>query len=125
MPEPDVGGWLQTSRLAILPYRRIEQSGVASLAKAAGLPMAVSTVGSLAELTRPDLTFPPGDVPALAAVLERCLIAAPERDDAVDEEAAPDSVDITVDRHHKLYAAMLAGRSEKTVERAPVGAPGA
>ncbi|HEX5224852.1 MAG TPA: glycosyltransferase family 4 protein [Solirubrobacteraceae bacterium] len=66
--------------LAVLPYREIDQSGVAFTALGAGLPSLLSDVGGFPELaaTGAAATFPAGDADALAAELRR-LLGAPER----------------------------------------------
>ena len=50
VPETEIAGWFRAAMAAVLPYRRTEQSGVAALANAFGLPVLASTVGGLREL---------------------------------------------------------------------------
>jgi len=57
----------------LLPYRRIDQSGVLFMALAAGLPVIAADVGSFADYVRAHAgaVVPPGDAAALAAALAR------------------------------------------------------
>ncbi len=66
--------------LAVLPYREIDQSGVAFTALAFGTPMLLSAVGGFPELAATGAAelVAPGDAPALAAAL-RSLLADTER----------------------------------------------
>lgn len=70
VPVGEVAPWFDAADLAVLPYRRIEQSGVAALAAAAGRPVIVSDVGGLGEdASRAIATFPAGDAARLAELL--------------------------------------------------------
>src|SRR5262249_30322049 len=71
-------GRMERASLAVLPYREIDQSGVAFTALGAGLPSLLSDVGGFPELaaTGAAATFPAGDAHALSAELRR-LLAAP------------------------------------------------
>lgn len=70
VPAGEVSAWLRAAEVAVLPYRRIEASGVAALASATGLPLLLSAVGGLAEDTCTVAgRFPPRDPEQLAAVL--------------------------------------------------------
>ena len=67
VPAGDVSAWFQLSDAAVLPYRRTEQSGVASLARSFDITILASRVGGLAELFSDSRwTFPPM-APALLA----------------------------------------------------------
>jgi glycosyltransferase involved in cell wall biosynthesis len=79
VPGGEVRPWFELAAAAVLPYRRIDQSGVAGLAGAAGTPVLLSTAGGLAEAETADWTFPPRAPERLAGVLEAFLAAAPER----------------------------------------------
>ena len=61
--------------LVVLPYREIDQSGVAFTALGGGVPMLLSDVGGFPELAAVGAarTFPAGDSAALRAVLEELL----------------------------------------------------
>lgn len=70
VPDPDIAAWFQAADAAVLPYRRAEQSGVAGLARAFGVPVLGSTAGGLGEqYTDSRWTFPPGSPERLAGVL--------------------------------------------------------
>jgi glycosyltransferase involved in cell wall biosynthesis len=78
VPEADVAGWFQAAAAVVLPYRRAEQSGVAALANAFGVPVLASTAGGLGEqYVDSGWTFPPGDQLKLAEVLARFLATSP------------------------------------------------
>jgi glycosyltransferase involved in cell wall biosynthesis len=76
VPEGDVAGWFQAAAAVVLPYRRTEQSGVAGLANAFGVPVLASTAGGLGEqYAASPWTFPPRSPAELAAVLSGFLTA--------------------------------------------------
>lgn len=64
---------LEQADVLLLPYRRIDQSGVLFMALAAGLPVIAADVGSFADYVRAHAgeVVPPQDAPALAAALGR------------------------------------------------------
>ncbi len=118
VPEADVAGWFQAAAAVVLPYRRTEESGVAGLANAFGVPVLASTAGGLGEQYQGSRwTFPPCSPGELATVLGRFLAAAPdERAPAGDRRPAADM--------ESVVAATL-GVYEVTVrpaEAVPVGA---
>jgi glycosyltransferase involved in cell wall biosynthesis len=79
VPEGDVAGWFQAAAAVVLPYRRTEQSGVAGLANAFGVPVLASTAGGLGEqYAASPWTFPPRSPAELAAVLSGFLAAPPD-----------------------------------------------
>ena len=89
VPSGDVANWFAVSSAVVLPYRRIEMSGVASLAGAAGVPILASDVGGLGEESGSLAgTFPPCDPQQLADALEAHLRAA--------RTAAPATAAVTV-----------------------------
>ncbi|HUB35545.1 MAG TPA: glycosyltransferase family 4 protein [Solirubrobacteraceae bacterium] len=71
LAEEEIHALLARASLVALPYRQIEQSGVAFTALGAGVPLLLSDVGGFPELARTGAarTFPAGDVRALAAEL--------------------------------------------------------
>ncbi len=75
----DARAHAQGRACVVLPYREIDQSGVAFAALGAGLPLLLSDVGGFPELaaTGAARTFPDGDAPALADAL-RELLADPD-----------------------------------------------
>ncbi|WP_217915585.1 glycosyltransferase [Miltoncostaea marina] len=78
VPEGEVAPWFGLAEALVLPYRRIEQSGVGSLAAALGVPVVASRAGGLAEdFGDPRWTHEPGDREGLAAAIERLLARSP------------------------------------------------
>lgn len=67
--------------IAVLPYRRADQSGVLNTALAFGTPLLVSDVGGFDEIAALGAArlVPPGDPDALRAALVALLADAPER----------------------------------------------
>lgn len=74
VPSDELRAWFELATVVALPYRRSEQSGVASLAAAAGAPLLTSAVGELGAMStvRP---VPPRDPVALARELNAFLTA--------------------------------------------------
>jgi hypothetical protein len=74
VPSDELRAWFDLANVVVLPYRRSEQSGVASLAAAAGAPLLTSAVGELGAMsTVPPV--PPRDPVALARELNAFLTA--------------------------------------------------
>jgi glycosyltransferase involved in cell wall biosynthesis len=74
VPEAEIAGWFGAADAAVLPYRRIEQSGVAGLALAFGTPVLASQVGGLDELfAGSPWTFPARSPERLARTITRFL----------------------------------------------------
>lgn len=74
VPDAEVAGWFDAAEAAVLPYRRIEQSGVAGLAVALGVPVLASQVGGLDELFGgTPWTFPARDPARLGQTLAAFL----------------------------------------------------
>jgi glycosyltransferase involved in cell wall biosynthesis len=78
VPAGEVAAWFSLAEVVVLPYRRIEQSGVASLARSFPVPVLASTAGGLAEqFAGSSWNFPPRAPDRLAQTLERFLAATP------------------------------------------------
>ena len=76
VPDGDIAGWFRAADAVVLPYRRTEQSGVAGLADAFGVPVLASTAGGLGEhFAGSPWIFPPGNPESLARVLADFLSA--------------------------------------------------
>jgi glycosyltransferase involved in cell wall biosynthesis len=74
VPEGEMKPWLELAEAAVLPYRRIEQSGIASLAASAGTPVLASEVGGLGrEFSGERWQYPARDPERLAGVLRDFL----------------------------------------------------
>jgi glycosyltransferase involved in cell wall biosynthesis len=111
VPEADVSGWFKAAAAVVLPYRRTEQSGVAALANAFGVPVLASTAGGLGEqYGSSGWTFPPRDPKELADVLGRFLTMPPsERAVNVNRRSAAD-IDSVVEATIDLYEAAVGPR---------------
>ena len=78
VPEAEVSAWFRAAEAVVLPYRRTEQSGVANLATAYGVPVIASTVGGLREqFAGSPWMFPPRAPEYLARILAEFLAANP------------------------------------------------
>jgi glycosyltransferase involved in cell wall biosynthesis len=94
VPEDDVAAWFQAASAIVLPYRRTEQSGVAALANAFGVPVLASTVGGLGEqYTDSRWNFPPRDPVKLARVISQFFTEAPGKE--CDSAPARSAADIS------------------------------
>ncbi len=109
----DIAGWFSMAEAVVLPYRRIEQSGVASLARSLGAPVLSSTAGGLAEqFAGSKWTFPPGSPGDLARSLGLFLSACrPEREVAPVVGHVDDLSSITT-RTLGLYRAVISAREQ-------------
>jgi glycosyltransferase involved in cell wall biosynthesis len=119
LPRFIVGGeihaLMRRASLVVLPYREIDQSGVAFTAIGAGTPLLLSDVGGFPELaaTGAARTFPQGDAAALSSAL-RELLADPEGLEAMalharEAAAATYSWDAVARRTLELYQRALGG----------------
>ncbi|MDP8246033.1 MAG: glycosyltransferase family 4 protein [Candidatus Hinthialibacter antarcticus] len=76
VPENAIANLIAESGIVVLPYRRIDQSGVLLLAMSSGKPVVASCVGGFPEVLRHEKTgllVPPDDPRALAEALLRLL----------------------------------------------------
>ena len=74
LSDADMAGLVSAARFVVLPYRSATQSGVIPMASAFGIPAIASAAGGLVEQVVDGETgwlFPPGDAPALHALLVR------------------------------------------------------
>ena len=74
--EEEVASYFSQADIVVLPYRRIDQSGVLMTALAFGKPIVASRVGGFAEVLKDGVhgfLVDPGDVEALAQALARLL----------------------------------------------------
>jgi glycosyltransferase involved in cell wall biosynthesis len=79
VPDSEIAGWFRAAEAVVLPYRRIEQSGVAGLAVALGVPVLASQAGGLDELFGGSpWTFPPRDPARLGQVVAEFLASPRE-----------------------------------------------
>ena len=80
LSDPELAALLRRADVVVLPYRRIDNSGVLAAALAFGAPLVLSDVGGFGELHRRDGVgelVPPGDAGALGAAVGR-ILADPE-----------------------------------------------
>jgi glycosyltransferase involved in cell wall biosynthesis len=104
VPVGEVAAWFSLAEVVVLPYRRIEQSGVASLARSFPVPVLVSTAGGLAEqFADSSWTFPPRAPEQLAQTLERFLEATPAERMLPPVNGRPDDLAAVVARTLELY----------------------
>jgi glycosyltransferase involved in cell wall biosynthesis len=79
VPEDDIAAWFEAAEAVVLPYRKAEQSGVANLAAAFGVPVIGTTAGGLADLLAGSpWTVPPRTPHLLAEAIAGFLRAGPE-----------------------------------------------
>jgi glycosyltransferase involved in cell wall biosynthesis len=69
----EIRPWFQAADVAVLPYRRIEQSGVANIAAELGTPVVASTAGDLASEIGAAWAAPPAAPDELAAAIAAAL----------------------------------------------------
>src|SRR5689334_1503994 len=82
--EHEIDTLLSEASLVALPYTQASQSGVGTLAIAAGVPVVVSHLGSLPELAyEPSFVFEAGNPAALAETIERHIHDGADVRDAV------------------------------------------
>jgi glycosyltransferase involved in cell wall biosynthesis len=110
VPADEITPTFQLAELAVLPYRRIDDSGVANLAMAAGTPMVVSDAGALPEyVADPARRVAPGDVDGLTRALATFL-DGPGGDVAAGAGAPGAPFDEVLAATLELYAGQLEGR---------------
>jgi glycosyltransferase involved in cell wall biosynthesis len=115
VPVGEVASWFDLAEMVVLPYRRIEQSGVASLANSFEVPVLASTAGGLAEqFAGSRWSFPPHAPAQLAETLRRFLEATPAERMGLPTVKHPDSLATVVASTLELYRTVIAasrGRS--------------
>jgi glycosyltransferase involved in cell wall biosynthesis len=120
VPAGDVAGWFDLAEAAVLPYRRTEQSGVASLAQSFGIPVLASDVGGLAEQFKGTRwIFPPGAPMQLADTIVRFLATPPSELAAASFSAGRDNeLASVVARTLDLYQTASAKRHQGAADAA-------
>ncbi|NRQ32319.1 glycosyltransferase [Nonomuraea sp. NN258] len=105
VPDGDIAAWFEAAEAVVLPYRDAEQSGVANLAAAYGVPVIASTAGGLGELFDGSRwTVPPGSPGRLAETIADFLDSGGGDDTAVPRDRGTD-LDTVVTRTIDLYLA--------------------
>lgn len=106
VPDQDVGGWFSMATAAVLPYRRADQSGVASLARAYGTPVLSSDVGGLGEqFAQSNWTFPTRDPSRLADTMTRFLLCDPAAISTTDPAATGSDIRDVAEATVFIYSA--------------------
>jgi glycosyltransferase involved in cell wall biosynthesis len=108
VPVGEVATWFSLAEVVVLPYRRIEQSGVASLARSFPVPVLASTAGGLAEqFAGSSWTFPPRAPRQLAETLERFLAATPAERMPPLANGRADDLGAVIIRTMQLYQTVI------------------
>jgi glycosyltransferase involved in cell wall biosynthesis len=114
--DPEIPAYFRRADLVVLPYRRIEQSGVLYTALAFGKPIVLTAVGGFVEFAERHgaaRLVPPGDPQALAAAIRELLLDERARarlaGAATEAAAGPYSWDEAATRHLALYRQLLSG----------------
>ena len=110
VPTGEVAAWFGLADGVVLPYRRIEQSGVVGIAHALNVPVLASTAGGLAQQCAGSLwTFPPRAPDKIAEALDHFLTATPaERADYWSGQRADDVASVAA-RTVELYRKAITG----------------
>jgi len=112
VPDAEVADWFRAADAVVLPYRRIEESGVAGIAVALRAPVLASRVGGLAEqFGESPWTFPAGDPDALARVIASFLAAPPQQRETARQHRQTADMDAVVDSTLDGYAQAVAARA--------------
>jgi glycosyltransferase involved in cell wall biosynthesis len=116
IPDPEIPAYFRRADLVVLPYRRIEQSGVLYTALAFGKPIVASAVGGFTEVGERDGVIrlvPPGDAQALAEALAELLADPAARATlataAASAASGPYSWDVAAERTLDVYRGLLPG----------------
>ena len=108
VPVGEVATWFNLADVVVLPYRRIEQSGVASLARSFPVPVLASTAGGLAEqFAGSTWTFPPRAPDQLARTLRRFLAATPAERMPQRANGRIDDLATVITRTIELYETVI------------------
>jgi glycosyltransferase involved in cell wall biosynthesis len=120
VPAGDVATWFNLAEAVVLPYRRIEQSGVASMALALDAPVLASAVGGLAEqFADSQWSFPPRAPARLAETLERFLATSRSaQSQAASLRRTDDDLTSVVARTLELYHAVISRSQGKDFQAA-------
>jgi glycosyltransferase involved in cell wall biosynthesis len=117
--EDEIPGLMDEATAVVLPYRRIESSGVLATALGHGRPAVVTDVGSLGETVREfdaGLVVPAGDPVALATACLRLLDDSGELAAAfAGTGRARDALtwDAAAEAHEQLYEQVVAARGSR------------
>jgi glycosyltransferase involved in cell wall biosynthesis len=107
--DAEVRELMENAALTVLPYRKLDSSGVLATAIGYRRPVVVSDVGSLGEIVREfgaGIVVPPGDEAALAAACSRLLEdekALAEAYEGAAKAAATLTWDVSAQEHERVY----------------------
>jgi glycosyltransferase involved in cell wall biosynthesis len=110
--EPEVAELMEQAAVVVLPYRKLDSSGVLATAIGYRRPAVVSDVGSLGEIVREfgaGLVVPPGDEAALAAACSSLLgdeQALAQAYEGAARAAASLTWDAAAQEHERVYDAI-------------------
>jgi glycosyltransferase involved in cell wall biosynthesis len=116
--DPEIPAFLRRADLVVLPYRRIDQSGVLYTALAFGKPLVLSSVGGFREIVEDHgagRLVTPGDPDDLAGALRELLADPVERQRLAEASARAASEDYSWD---SIAARTMAVYREAIEERA-------
>ncbi len=118
VPAGEIAAWFRLAAAAVLPYRRSEQSGVASLAAGAATPLLISDVGGLAEMAGATRwSFPPRAPEQLARTLACFLRESHPRAPKVRDDLTAPGVAEVASKTLSLYRGCRSD-ANRTAERA-------
>jgi glycosyltransferase involved in cell wall biosynthesis len=103
VPQGSVKAWFDLATVAVLAYRRSEQSGVANLARSAGTPLVTTAAGELSSLSVVP-AVPPRNPEALASALNLFLASGPEKR---AKDSSTTDLDMIVTQTVAAYAIVL------------------
>jgi glycosyltransferase involved in cell wall biosynthesis len=110
LSDAELAALLRRANVVVLPYRRIDSSGVLFAALAFGRALVLSDVGSFRELHDEHgigLLAPPGDSAALAAAVAEVLRDGARRAELEEASAraaaGPFSWELVARRHEEVY----------------------
>lgn len=108
VPDGEIAPWFKLAEAVVLPYRRVEQSGVAGMARSLDLPVLSSSVGGLSEyFGESTLTFPPRAPKRIAATLASFLGGTLNGKADVSVETYYDDSMLVTDATLRLYSELV------------------
>ncbi len=98
VPDGEVAGWFESAGAVVLPYRSVDQSGVAWLARSLNVPVLSSMAGGLSEqCPYSRWTFPPRAPDRIAcAIADFLRTASTDRSGLRKQEAANDTATTSI-----------------------------
>jgi glycosyltransferase involved in cell wall biosynthesis len=115
LPSDEVRGLMESAAAVVLPYRRLDSSGVLATAIGYGRPVVVTDIGSLGEQVREfgaGRVVPVEDAPALADACNSLLQSPESLQEAAEgarRAAATLTWEASAEAHERLYEELRAG----------------